>query len=68
MMHEMNHGSHQMNGTADMSPVGDGWTTQEERNTISDGDPSEADYLAERGYPYHRTDHDQTFAPNEPAP
>jgi uncharacterized Zn-binding protein involved in type VI secretion len=65
LMHEMTHGAHQMNGEADMSPVGEGWRTQEERTTISDGDPSEADYLKERGYPYHRTDHDLTFARNE---
>jgi uncharacterized Zn-binding protein involved in type VI secretion len=64
LMHEMTHGAHQMNGQADMSPVGGGWDTQEEKNTISSGSPSEADYLKETGYPYHRTDHDSTFAPN----
>jgi uncharacterized Zn-binding protein involved in type VI secretion len=64
LMHEMTHGAHQMNGQADMSPVGGGWDTQEEKNTISTGSPSEAEYLKERGYPYHRTDHDSTFAPN----
>jgi uncharacterized Zn-binding protein involved in type VI secretion len=64
MMHEMTHGAHQMNGEADMSPVGGGWTTQEEKTTILTGDPSEADYLQETGYPYHRVDHGTTFAPN----
>src|SRR5450432_1578304 len=54
MMHELNHGAHQMNGQADMSSIGHGWTTQEEKTTILDGDPSEADYLKERNYPYHR--------------
>jgi hypothetical protein len=67
LLHELNHGSHQMNGEADMSPIEGGWTTQEEETTILDGDPSEADYLKERGYPYHRTDHDYTFAQNEPS-
>ena len=36
----------------------------QERVTISTGDPSEADYLRESGYPWHRTDHNTTFAPN----
>jgi uncharacterized Zn-binding protein involved in type VI secretion len=64
LMHEMTHGAHMMNGQADMSKLGGGWTTQEEKTTISDGSPSEAEYLEERGYPYHRTDHDSTFADN----
>jgi hypothetical protein len=68
LMHEMNHGAHQMSGQADMSPIGDDWNTQEEKTTILDGDPSEADYLKERGYPYHRIDHHLTFAPNEDGP
>jgi hypothetical protein len=63
MFHEMNHGAHQMTGTADMSPV-PGWDTREEQTTILSGNPSEADYLRETGYPYHRTDHDLTWAPN----
>jgi hypothetical protein len=68
MMHELNHGAHQMNEQADMSPLGDGWTTREEKTTILDGDSSEGQYLKERGYRYHRTDHDRTFAPNEIGP
>jgi hypothetical protein len=64
LFHEMTHGSHQMNGVADTSPTGGGWDTMEEKNTISAGSPSEAGYLDERGYPYHRTDHATTFAPN----
>jgi uncharacterized Zn-binding protein involved in type VI secretion len=64
LMHEMTHGAHQMNGEADMSPIGGGWDTQEEKTTISSGSPSEAEYLEESGYPYHRTDHDSTFEPN----
>lgn len=63
MFHEMNHGAHQMNGTYDGSPQ-PGWTTTEERNTITGGPPSEASYNRERGYPWQRTDHDSTFAPN----
>jgi type VI secretion system secreted protein VgrG len=65
MFHEMTHGTHQMTGTADMSPV-PGWDTKEEQTTISTGNPSEADYLQQTGYPYHRTDHDTTWAPNGP--
>ena len=64
LMHEMTHGDHQMNGQADMTPIGGGWDTQEEKNTILSGSPSEAQYLDESGYPYHRIDHDSTFAPN----
>jgi len=62
--HEMDHGAHQMNGQQDTSPMAGGWDTHEENNTISAGNPSEADYLAERGYPYHRTDHDSHWAHN----
>lgn len=68
LMHELNHGAHQMSGQADMSPLGGGWTTQEEKTTILDGDPSEADYLKERGYPYHRINHGRGFAPNDDSP
>jgi type VI secretion system secreted protein VgrG len=63
MFHEMTHGTHQMTGTADMSPL-PGWDTREEQTTILSGTPSEADYLKESGYGYHRTDHDLTWAPN----
>ena len=63
MFHEMTHSTHQMTGTADMSPV-PGWDTKEEQVTIATGHPSEADYLKETGYGYHRTDHDLTWAPN----
>ena len=63
MFHEMNHGAHQMNGTYDGSPL-PGWTTTEERNTIVGGPPSEATYNRERGYPWQRTNHNGTFAPN----
>jgi hypothetical protein len=66
LMHEMTHGSHQMNGNSDCSPVGGGFDTNEEKTTILTGSPSEAEYLKETGYPYHRTDHDSTFAPNPP--
>jgi hypothetical protein len=63
LFHEMNHGSHQMNGTYDGSPT-PGYDTKEEQTTISTGKPSEAGYLKEGGYPWQRTDHDLTFAPN----
>ena len=63
LFHEMEHGSHQMNGTYDGTPV-PGWTTQEEQNTISTGSPSEADYLRQRGYPWQRNSHGTTFIPN----
>ncbi len=63
LFHEMEHGSHQMNGTYNGAPL-PGWTTQEERTTISTGNPSEADYLRERGYPWQRTSHGTTWAPN----
>jgi len=63
MFHEMTHGTHQMTGTSESYPV-PGWDTNEERVTILTGNPSEADYGREIGYPWHRTDHDTTFAPN----
>jgi hypothetical protein len=63
MFHEMTHGTHQMTGTSNSAPV-PGWDTNEERVTILTGTPSEADYGREIGYPWHRTDHDSTFAPN----
>ena len=66
LLHEMIHGAHFMNATYDGSPL-PGWTTQEESTTILNGQPSEAGYLEERGYPYHRTDHDLGFAPNSPS-
>jgi len=64
LFHEMNHGSNFMNGKYDGTPQTGGWTTQEEKNTIAAGNPSEADYLKERGYPYKRTSHDTTYAPH----
>lgn len=63
LFHEMNHGVHQMQGTYDGSPV-DHWDTQEEKTTISTGNPSEADYLEERRYPWKRTSHGRDWAPN----
>ena len=63
LFHEMTHGSHMMNGTYDGSPV-PGWDTAEEQITISTGTPSEAGYLNERGYPWQRTSHGLTWAPN----
>jgi hypothetical protein len=63
LFHEMNHGAHQMNGTYNGAPQ-PGWTTSEEQNTISTGSPSEASYLHDRGYPWQRTSHDSTWAPN----
>ncbi len=63
LFHEMEHGSHQMNGTYDGSPL-PAWTTAEEQTTISTGTPSEAGYLKERGYPWQRTSHGLTYDPN----
>jgi hypothetical protein len=63
LFHEMNHGAHDMQGTYNGAPV-PGWTTAEEQTTISTGVPSEASYLRERGYPYQRTSHGTTWAPN----
>ena len=63
MFHEMTHGTHQMTGTSNSAPS-PGWDTNEEKVTILTGSPSEADYGRETGYPWHRTDHDSTFAPN----
>jgi hypothetical protein len=54
-----------MNGTYDGSPT-PGFDTNEEKQTIATGSPSEADYLKNSGYPYHRTDHDLTWTPNTP--
>jgi hypothetical protein len=61
--HEMTHGAHEMTGTYDGSPT-PGFDTNEEKQTISTGNPSEASYLKDTGYPWQRTDHDSTFAPN----
>jgi uncharacterized Zn-binding protein involved in type VI secretion len=63
LFHEMTHGLHDQTGTYDGSPQ-PGWTTQEEQNTISTGNPSEATYLREQGYPWQRADHDTTWVPN----
>ena len=63
LFHEMLHSSHMMNGTYDGEPL-PGWTIREEQTTILTGDPSEADYLRERGYPFHRISHHTDFAPN----
>jgi hypothetical protein len=63
--HEMSHGSRQMTGTSDTTPLpGTGWTSREEQTAIRTGAPSEADYLRQSGYPYQRTGHNTTFAPN----
>ena len=62
LFHEMGHGDHEMAGTFDGTPA-PGWTTNEERNTIT-GPGSETTYLRERGYPWRRTGHGRTFAPN----
>lgn len=64
LFHEMGHGENMMTGQYDGTPDTHGWTTTEDRNVIRDMDPSEADYLAQRGYPYHRTGHGTTWAPN----
>ncbi|MCC6552488.1 MAG: type VI secretion system tip protein VgrG [Polyangiaceae bacterium] len=64
MFHEMTHGAHQMTGTSSGAPEPGGWDTHEELETISTGNPSEADYLQEIGYPWQRTDHDLGYAPN----
>jgi uncharacterized Zn-binding protein involved in type VI secretion len=62
LFHEMDHGDHQMGGTFDGTPA-PGWTTNEERNTIT-GPGSEETYLRERGYPWKRNSHGTTFVPN----
>jgi uncharacterized Zn-binding protein involved in type VI secretion len=67
LFHELNHSSHQTNGNMDCTPT-PGYDTAEEKRTITSGDPSEADYLQQTGYPYHRTDHGTTFAPNSTSP
>jgi Effector protein len=64
LFHELTHSKHQMSGTNDCTPKGKRWTTQEEKNTIQEDHPSEADYLQERGYKWHRTSHGTTFARN----
>jgi hypothetical protein len=65
LLHEMVHGLHFMEGTADFTPIPhplapppmQGWDNQEEKTTILDGDPSEATYLRDTGKDYHRTSH-----------
>jgi hypothetical protein len=69
LFHEMNHGTHMMNGTYDGTPQPPetNWTTQEEKNNILTGNPSEADYLKQRGYPWHRKSHlADDWVPNTP--
>ncbi len=68
LFHEMTHGAHQMNGIGDCAPD-PVFDTLEEKTTISTGTPSEADYLRDIGYPYHRVNHsdaDNAFVPNTP--
>jgi hypothetical protein len=64
LFHEMGHGHRMMTGNYDGSPLGAGWDTQEEQDVIQNDSPSEADYLEQRGYPYHRTSHGTTWAHN----
>lgn len=64
LFHELTHSKHQMSGTNDCTPEGDNWDTREEKNTIRDDSPSEADYLHERGYKWRRTSHAEEFEPN----
>jgi hypothetical protein len=68
LFHELKHGSNAMNGRADLTPTGDAWDNNEERNTINDVYPSENDYLDDRGFPYARTDHRDTTVPMDQRP
>jgi type VI secretion system secreted protein VgrG len=78
LFHEMGHADHDVNGTSrQWEKTGDGWHNKEEWQTIDGGqnkpggrndipglpqDPSENDYLGDRGYPYRRTDHGKGYA------
>lgn len=64
LFHELTHASHMMHGVAEMTPIGDNWTTEEERITELTGHPNEADYLKANGFNYHRIDHACTMANN----
>jgi uncharacterized Zn-binding protein involved in type VI secretion len=63
LFHELNHASHQTGGTEDSTPTTDGYDNREERATIDGDFPSEKTYLRERGYPWHRVNHNQKFEP-----
>jgi hypothetical protein len=56
--------SRQMTGQPDASPQGGGQDASSAQKTSLAGNPSEADYLAERGYPYQRTDNGLHWAPS----
>jgi uncharacterized Zn-binding protein involved in type VI secretion len=62
LMHELIHADHAAQGTQDCSP-NDTYDTEEERETINGGPPSETSYLRERGHKWHRVDHAETLAP-----
>ena len=68
LFHEMTHTAHQMKGEAncapDNGPPGFNFDTDEEKRTISTGNPNEAEYLRQRHYPFHRLNHGADFAPN----
>jgi hypothetical protein len=57
--HELIHGLHFATGTSQLSTLlpGSGWDNAEEKATTLTGTPSEAQYLANSGYPWHRESH-----------
>ena len=64
MFHEFGHGRHNALGQNQQdTPMGGGWDTVEEYNTIYGNSPSEADYMKDLGIPWRRDDHDGTWVP-----
>jgi uncharacterized Zn-binding protein involved in type VI secretion len=64
LYHELEHANHNAHGKQDCSPIA-GYDTNEEKNTIDEGENSENQYLVERGYFWQRTDHHGSFVPLE---
>lgn len=60
LFHELSHASIYNEGNGKLDPRS-GWTTEEEHRVIEAADPSEADYLRDRGYGHRRTSHGATW-------
>jgi type VI secretion system secreted protein VgrG len=84
LFHEMGHAEHNANGVnLRKDKTGDGWENKEEQQNIDGGinkpggtnnipgtprSYSENEYLDDRGYPYHRTDHGSTWVNKDGTP
>lgn len=57
LFHELSHAHIYTEGQAMLDPAGPRWDTHEEQRVIEGADPSEADYLRDRGYSHRRVGH-----------